>query len=355
MPGKNWMLYGANGYTGRLMIDEALRRGMKPILAGRSAANIKPLAERYGLPFRVFSLGTPDMIAAQLKDVGVLLLAAGPFSATSKPALEACLLAGTHYLDITGEVAVFEAAMGRHDDAVRAGIVVMPGVGFDVVPSDCLANALHAALPGGDSLQLAISIGAPSSGTMKTMLEGVSEGGAIRKNGELIHVPTAWKSMRVPFKSGPRMAMTIPWGDVSTAYRSTGIPNIEVYMALPGPAIQVARMTRSLAPILSLKPLQNLLKNQIDKRVEGPSESTRKKSRTFLWGNLTHPSGKSVVGHLETPEGYTLTAWTAVDIAARVLAGEVKPGYSTPAMPFGADYIRTVPGAKMEIVAGDSR
>jgi short subunit dehydrogenase-like uncharacterized protein len=308
------------------------------------------LAQHYNLPFRVFALGTPDLTAAQLKDVDVLLLAAGPFSATSGPALEACLRAGTHYLDITGEVSVFEANMLQHEAARKAGIVIMSGVGFDVVPSDCLAGALHKALPDGNVLQLAIAaIGSPSPGTMKTMVEGFPQGGAIRKDGKLTKVPSAWKSMTVPFKRGPRSAMTIPWGDISTAYRSTGIPNIEVYMVFPPAMIQLAKRSGPAARLLGFAPLQKLIKAQIDKRVEGPSAGDRKSGRSLLWGKLTDPAGKSVEGQMETMEGYQLTAWTGIDIAARVLAGEVKPGYSTPAMAFGPDYIRSVPGTSLEI------
>jgi short subunit dehydrogenase-like uncharacterized protein len=343
------MLYGANGYTGKLIIEEALRRGLRPVLAGRSADAIRPLAEKYGLECRVFDLATHTDIVKNLAGMKLLLLAAGPFSATSTPALKACLEAGVHYLDITGEVSVFEAAARRDQDAKSAGIVVMPGVGFDVVPSDCLAAALHAALPTATHLQLAFAaIGRPSPGTAKTMVEGLPHGGAIRKEGKLEVVPPAWKVMRVPFRRGARMAMTIPWGDVATAYRSTGIPNIEVYMAVPPALIRGAKLYRPFRKLLGLQPVQAFLKRRAGAG-HGPTEEQRRKGRSLLWGRVTDPSGKSAEGQLETLEGYDLTAQTATDITLRVLNGDVKAGYTTPAMAFGPDYIRSLPDTTLDV------
>ena len=182
-----FLLYGANGYTGQLIAEEAARTGMRPILAGRRAETIAPIAERYGFEHRVFSLGTRAEIIRSLDGVDAVLLAAGPFSSTSAPMLDACIASGIHYLDITGEIAVFERCAAQHDRAVAARVVVLPGVGFDVVPSDCLAATLARALPNATSLELAFAgTGSGmqiSRGTAKTMLEGAGEGGAIRRDG----------------------------------------------------------------------------------------------------------------------------------------------------------------------------
>src|SRR6266511_6382060 len=157
----SWMLYGANGYTGELIAAEAVRRGLRPILAGRRGAAIGPMASRLRCEARIFPLDDPQTIAGQLEDADTVLLAAGPFSATSAPMLEACLLTGTHYLDVTGDIPVVEACYARDAEARSRGCVVMPAVGFIVVASDCLAVALKEALP--DATRLEIAYGGNTS------------------------------------------------------------------------------------------------------------------------------------------------------------------------------------------------
>ena len=134
-----WMIYGANGYTGRLAARLAKDRHLGPVLAGRHAEPIKQLAHELGCEARVFDLADAASAATHLAGVRAVLHCAGPFSATSRPMLDACLRAGAHYLDITGEIAVFEAIHSRRQEVSDAGIVAIPGVGFDVVPTDCLA------------------------------------------------------------------------------------------------------------------------------------------------------------------------------------------------------------------------
>ena len=341
------LLYGANGYTGKLILAVALREGLRPVLAGRRAEAVEPIAKAHGLKSLCFGLEDPGTVARLLEPFSALLLAAGPFSKTSAPALEACLRAKTAYLDITGEVAVFEAAFARDADAKKAGIPVLPGTGFDVVPSDCLAKALSEALPGAASLTLAFRGFKPSAGTMKTMVENAHNGGLVRAGGKLVGVPSAWKTMEVPLPE-PRLAMTIPWGDLSTAWRSTGIPDIEVYMAVPPSAVANARRMRWLAPVLGLPFVQTFLMKRIEKNVKGPTAEDRERERSFLWGRVTK-DGRTVTGTLETLEGYALTAETSVAIAKRVLAGEVSPGVHTPSLAFGARFIETIPGSRLRI------
>jgi short subunit dehydrogenase-like uncharacterized protein len=343
------LLYGANGYTGRLIAEEAVKQGVKPVLAGRRSEAVEPIATTLGLEFLSFPLDDPARIAERIAPFSALLLAAGPFSATSAIVIEACLVAKTAYLDITGELAVFEALFGRQADAVKAGIPILPGVGFDVVPSDCLAASLAKALPGAEKLELAFRGFKTSAGTMKTMIEGLPKGGAARVNGKIVRVPAAWKTKTIPFSDRPRLAMTIPWGDISTAWRSTGIPNIEVYMAMPPSAIVAARRTRLLAPLLGLGAVQSFLKRRAEKRI-GPNEEERRRERSYLWGRVTK-GNREVTGTLETPEGYALTAETAVASSKKVLAGGTRPGVWTPSQAFGADFITKIPGCRLSVPA----
>lgn len=343
------ILYGANGYTGRLVLEVALREGLRPTLAGRRAEAIERLAEEHGLPFRVFALESAAQVAREVEPFGAVLLAAGPFSKTSAVAAAACLSARASYLDITGEVDVFEALFARDAEAREAGIAILPGVGFDVVPSDCLASSLADVLPGGERLELAFRGFKASPGTLKTMLEGASGGGRARIAGRLVAVPVAWKTKTIPFADKPRLAMTIPWGDLATAWRSTGIPNIETYMAMSASAIAAARRTALVAPLLRLGPVQAFLKRRIEANVAGPSAAERSRERSQLWGRVTAKDGRSVEGTLETLEGYTLTAEAAVAAAKRVLAGAVKPGVSTPSQAFGPRFIETIRETRLSV------
>src|SRR5580765_7458313 len=151
----HWMIYGANGYTGRLAARLAKDSKLSPVLAGRHAEHIRPLARELGLESRVFDLDDPAVATANLQGVAAVLHCAGPFSATSRPMLTACLRATTHYLDITGEIPVFEDIHSREREIIEAGIIAIPGVGFDVVPTDCLAAMLKRELPSATHLKLA--------------------------------------------------------------------------------------------------------------------------------------------------------------------------------------------------------
>jgi short subunit dehydrogenase-like uncharacterized protein len=344
------LVYGANGYTGKLIVEVALREGLRPVVAGRRREVVESLAAAWGLNSLCFSLDDVESAARLLGPYAAMILAAGPFSKTSAPALEACLRSKTAYLDITGESDVFEAVFARDAEAKAAGIAVLPGTGFDVVPSDCLAKALSEALPGAETLTLAFRGFKSSAGTMKTMIESVPKGGLVRADGKLRPVPAAWKTMEIPFPDKPRLAMTIPWGDLSTAWRSTGIPNIEVYMAVPPSAIASARRMRPFAPLLGFGFVQSFLKKRVEKRVKGPTAEERTRERSFLWGRVT--KGESAVtGTLETLEGYALTSETSVAIAKKVLAGKVAPGVHTPAQAFGARFIETIGNSKLTVPA----
>jgi short subunit dehydrogenase-like uncharacterized protein len=355
----SWMIYGANGYTGELVAREAVRRGLSPILAGRNAETVARLARELGLQSRAFPLGntqgTAQATAAELYGVKAVLHCAGPFLHTSAPMVAACLATGAHYLDITGEIPVFETVLAQSEAARRAGVALLPGVGFDVVPSDCLAARLARALPGATELILAFynDKGGLSRGTLKTMIESLPHAGAVRRDGKIVPVPVAWDAREIDFggRAGRRWTMTIPWGDVSTAYHSTGIPNIRVYSGTP-PA-QIRRMKR-MAPLLPLAgwgPVKRLALAWVDRKVTGPSEEVRETARVYLWGEAKDAAGRAVTSTVETPEGYRFTAVSAVESVVRVLAGRVQPGAWTPSKAFGADFVTELPG----VVAGEVR
>lgn len=340
-----WMLYGANGYTGRLMAEAAVARGLRPLLAGRNAEALKALAEPLGLEWKAIELTDSAGLRESLREIDAVMHCAGPFSATCAPMLEACLASGTHYLDITGEIDVFAHCHSNDARARQAGVLVLPGAGFDVVPTDCLAAQLKQDLPDATHLVLAFEAGGgPSPGTAKTSVEGLGKGGRVRENGELKRVPLAWKMRYFEREGEQRSAMTIPWGDVCTAYFSTGIPNIEVYMAVPPATIRRVRRLRLLGPLLGLKPVQEFLKRQVERKVRGPSDASRERSATWVWGEATNARGQRVARRLRTPNGYTLTVDAALGIIGRLAQGEVPSGFHTASQLMGADYIGHLPG-----------
>ncbi len=335
-----WMIYGANGYTGELIAREAVRRGLRPILAGRSAERIAPLARELDCESRVFDLDRPD-----LSGIALVLHCAGPFVSTSRAMVDACLEAGVHYLDLTGEIAVFEAVFARDADAKRKNVVLLPGVGFDVVPTDCLAAMLHERMPDATELWLAFWMrgGGISRGTLKTMLEGMGLGGGIRRDGRIACVPHLWDVREIPFPSGIRSAATIGWGDVSTAFRSTSIPNIRVYSAQSRRAIRRIRWLLPLLPILRIGPVRRLAQ-RIASRNAGPSAARRAAGHVELWGRVANARGEEVAMTMRVAEGYTFTVLSSLAAVERVLSQPPPGGALTPSLAFGAGFVRTIEG-----------
>jgi len=346
MPKHHWMIYGANGYTGQLLAQEASRQGLKPLLAGRNPGAVHALGSRLGLECRIFDLHDRERAAEALADVAVVAHVAGPFSATSAPMIDSCRASGAHYVDITGEIGVFEQAQARHAAAQEARIVVCPGVGFDVIPSDCISAVLKEMLPDASHLALGFETSSGlSPGTAKTSIEGLKSGGKVRRDSIIIDVPLGYRRRRVDFGRGERSAMTIPWGDVATAFYSTAIPNIEVYLPAP-PALAIAmRMLDPLRPLFALPAVQNWLKRMVEKRIVGPDQATRTRQRTWLWGEARNPAGVVKTARLETANGYDVTVHGALLAVRHLLAYQGPGGYFTPSQLLGARCIEQLPGS----------
>lgn len=341
----DFLIYGANGYTGSLIAREAVKRGRQPILAGRDAPALTTLSSELGLQHRVFDLETPARIDEAIRDVRVVLNCAGPFARTAMKLADACIRTGVHYLDITGEIEVFQSISGRDADAKQKGVILMPGVGFDVVPTDCLAVHLKRRLPTATVLRLGMRPAGPiSRGTALTMIENLPRGGMVRHGGALKRVPIAWKTRAIEFGRGPVKAITIPWGDVFTAYYSTGIPNIEVYLAMPFARRTTARLLSYFRWVLGTRLVQWFLKTRIQKGPAGPTDEERARGATLLWGEVEDDAGRRAVTRMRGPGGYTLTALAALAMVDRVLAGNAPPGFQTPAMAYGPDLILELEG-----------
>lgn len=342
------LVYGANGYTGKLICEQLKKLNQKFVVAGRNEIKTKEIADQYSVPYKIFSLDKPEAVAEALRPVSVVIHCAGPYSVTSKPMLDGCIKAKTHYLDITGEYTVIEAIAARDEEIRAAGILAMPSVGMDVVPSDCIAAHAAGRLPSATNLTLYIRStgGALSAGTAKTMVETIGDGSKIRSEGVITKVPFGEYVEEMTFPDGTTTTLVnFPWGDVSSAYYTTNIPNIKVFMAAMPP--RAAKVVNWISPILNLSLVKWGLQTLAGRYVKGSDLEARDSSHTEFIA-IASDGETQVKSYLKTINGYSLTAISSVDIAQRVLKGDFKAGFFTPAGLYGADLVLDVPGSIRE-------
>jgi len=347
--GKSILIYGANGYTGRLISKEAKKQDIQVHLAGRNKDAIATLAEDLALPFYIISLEETKNLEDLLKQFDTVIHCAGPFSETAKPMVEACIATNTNYLDITGEIWVFEDIMKYHEQAKAKGIALIPGAGFDVVPTDCLAAQLKEALPDGNYLEMAF-VGSKTSmsrGTAVTMVKNISKGGFIREDGQIKSVPLAYEAKEITFPHRKQWCMTIPWGDLMTTYHHTGIENIKIFSGASHKMIKRLRILRSLKFLLGIPFIQKLARNKVENSVTGPNQKMLSEGSTYIVGTLRNEKNDIVKMTLTCPEAYFLTAKTALKIAIELSSNTEYNGYLTPAQAFGKDFILGFEGVKL--------
>ncbi|MCS6933680.1 MAG: saccharopine dehydrogenase NADP-binding domain-containing protein [Chitinophagales bacterium] len=349
-PEDTWLLYGCYGYTGELIARHAVECGMRPTLAGRDANRVAKLAGELNLPYLVFPLNDADAIAERIAGFKCVLHCAGPFIHTAPPMLRACLKSKVHYLDITGEYQIFEDVFALDKQARDAGIMLLPGVGFDVVPSDCLAAHLKDALPSALMLELVIMSlgGGISRGTALTIVENLGMGTVIRRRGKLRTVEQGEITRAIEYNKKSYNAVAITWGDVSTAYRSTSIPNITVYSVLPPRVIRTLKLSNFINFVLRSAWFKKLLRTRITSRPPGPDANKRQSARSAIWGEVSNNLGITKQMLLTLPEGYTLTYLTAVAIVNEVLKGNFITGAQTPSLVYGKDFILRFKGVQLE-------
>jgi short subunit dehydrogenase-like uncharacterized protein len=351
-----WMIYGANGYTGELIAREAVERGMRPILAGRSKEKIEPLSNELGLEFRAFSVDSEPARPepGPLEGVKLVLHCAGPFSQTSAPMIKACLAAGCHYLDITGEIAVLEHTLAKPpaEKAREAGVVLCSGVGFDVVPTDCVALKLKELLPDATHLSLGFDTdSAASPGTLKTAIESLRKGILCTRDCSIVKMPAAETQREIDFGRGVVPAMAISWGDVASAFHTTRIPNIDTWIPVPGGRKGLVTVFNILRPVLATGLVQGILNKLVNKFVKGATAAERAKSRTWVWGEATNAKGEKKTVRIEIPNVYDVTVDAALKVATHVLEINYDGGSYTPAMLLGSGAVEELAGSgKIQVV-----
>ena len=353
----------------------AVKRGLKPILAGRSKDKVEELAKRHGLDHLVFDLEDEEKMETALKGrAKAVLHCAGPFSRTAKKMVKACLKTSLHYIDITGEMIIFEA-LQRYDEAAKEkGIMILPGAGYDVVPSDCLALYLKNKMPFAKYLELAIMTkgGGISHGTAQSIIENISKKGAIRLDGKISKVPHAYASrhdISFPFrnvmsKSQKRhdiskgyTGVTVPLGDLFSAFISTGIPNITTYFIVKPAMVKWMKLLNYFGWLFANPLTHNFAKNKITKNQPGPTEEQRNTAQSYVWGEVSTVDSRQLTvdnkeksepvrAILKLPDAYTLTALTSLKIIEKILSGNFKAGYQTPATAYGEELIMEIEGVE---------
>jgi short subunit dehydrogenase-like uncharacterized protein len=345
----NFLLYGSTGFVGEAIARLAVRSGLQPVLAGRNAAKLKIQAAELGATYRVFNLEDSAALDQALNEVSVVLHCAGPYLYTYKAMMESCLRTGTHYLDLTGEIPVYEALASQDTEAKARGVMLLPGVGFDVMPTDCLAVHLKQRLPSATHLTLAFQSQGPAGlppGTQRTVIEMIPYGIRVRRNGRLEIPEQRIKNRLVDFGSGPILATRMTWGDVFTAYYSTGIPNIEEYLVLPGATRRLMTAMGFLSPLFRLAAIRNLIKRGVR---PGPTVDECARTVAHVWGEVVDDQGRRAVSRLSGPEtGVLWTGRAALAAVRKVLAGNISPGFQTPARVFGADFVLECEGVTRE-------
>lgn len=343
------LIYGATGYTGRLIAEHARNLGYSPVIAGRTAHRVQALAAELDVTGRVMALDDPDALDDALGDTCVLINAASPFAETAGPLIEACLRTRTHYLDITGELPVFQDAF-RHDGAARKrGIMIMPGVGLGVVASDCLAMHVAALLPNAKYLRIALlRPDSFSRGTLRSALGLANSRVSIRRNARLMSVPVGKLQRSFDFGDGARESVAVSWADVFTAYYSTGIRNIEAYFEAKFASRSLYQLGAGIADTLRLTPIQRWLSVAAEAWPEGPSARQREAQKCIMVAEAEDSWGRRSRARLETSNGYSFTAEASTAIARRVTRGDFLAGFQTPGKVYGADFVLGFKGTRRD-------
>lgn len=341
------MVYGAYGFTGQWIVEAAVERGHRPLLAGRDAKQLRPVAERFGLESRLLSLSEPGALRDALGPLDAIMHAAGPYVHTAEPMLEACLGTATHYVDITGETAVLEQQFTLDERAREVGVAILGGMGFDVVPTDCLARHVADELDRVEELDIVVDTDInPTAGTVKSALGMLPEGGRVRRRGQLRREPVGSRTLSVKFPHGRRTASSVPLGDLVTAVHSTGADSITTYVVLPR---GIARVLQVVSPLLGFllrfSPIRNLAERLVDRVFTGPDRRDRGSTENWIYARARSREGDTADAWLKTPETYWFTALSCVQ-AVETLAERDVTGVRSPAMAFGADFVLDIPGVE---------
>lgn len=342
------IVYGAYGYTGKLISNQLKDKIQDVLLSGKNENKLRTLSDNTGFSFLAIDLQNKKNLTELFSQTEIVINAAGPFINTCCQIIEACIESKSHYIDINGDIKVFEIIKSYGEKATQAGVMILSGAGFDIVPSDCLAVKLKKMMTNPTHLKIAFATsgGGISHGTALTVLGRIGEKALKREDGKLKQISMGKNSMWVDFGEAKKFTINMSWGDVSTAYTSTGIENIETYMAVKPKIYYFLKLQFIFNWLLRLGIVRNMIKNYIDKNIVGPNEISREKAYSLFYAEIKNSSGHTMSARLKTDEGYNLTAKATVLIAKKVLNNDFKIGYQTPAKAYSENLIFEIEGTE---------
>ena len=328
------VLYGATGYTGRLVTQELVDAGAEFVLGGRNAEKLASLSRDLGqgAPTRAASVDDPESLRALLDGVDVLINCAGPFTLAGEPVVRAAVDAGVHYVDSTGEQPFIRMVFDRYGPAAeRKGIVLVPACGFDYVPGDCIARLAARGHEPLDELLLAYWVKdfGMTRGTMRSAIEMLKPGQGVEyRDGDWQTAST--NVFRASFEFPPPIGREpvgfYPAGEPITVPRHTDVRNVRAVLstraAFPDPLLPLAPYLVPLTAHAFRGPLPALLGRAIDKLPEGPPEDER---RAVEWAVVAQGHDSNGVGVRAAVRGrdvYGLTARALVWAARQIEAGD---------------------------------
>ena len=344
-PDIKWALFGATGVTGQLILARAIARGLRPTLAGRDAAALERLAAPHGLATAVASLDDAAALRGALRDHRLILNAAGPYSITSRPLIDAALAERVDYIDLDGEIAPFAALLARDAEAVARGTVLIAGAGFGVAAAETLAARLHASLGGVEAIRLAVAADSAfaSAAVGASTLSVLEGGGRVIEDGVLVAHRLAAERWHERLPSGGRIAFaSAPLVELLAMRRAFAAR--EVIAGVPMAAGQ-ARMVSLIAPVLpALLRVRAIRRRMANTGGHGGSdEATGRSYCSRVWATARY-NGRAASGLLEAGEGFATSSEIAVAAVERVINRRPAAGAHTPASAFGGQWADPILG-----------
>lgn len=327
------VLYGATGYTGRLVTDELARRGLDHVLSGRDEAKLARLAEQHGAPAKAAALDDDRALRDLLDGASAVINCAGPFTLAGDALVRAAIASRTHYVDSTGEQSFIQMVFERHGrTAEHAGVALLPALGFDYAPGDCIASLAAGGHEPLDELVLAYDVEGfgMSRGTLRSALVAM-------KGGDVVYEDEQWRaapggifraSFDFPEPIGRQQMSRYPSGEVITAPHHTRTRKVTSLLTTrtAAPFAAAAPLLPYTLPALGLvlrTPLRGLLGKAVGILPEGPPVEARRAAEFTVVAVARGADGSTRQGVVRGSDVYGLTAVTLVHAAQLVSA----PGF----------------------------
>ena len=372
------LLYGATGYSGRLIAAEARRRYSdsrdvtidrhQVVLGGRDGAELADMTRTLELDHLVFTLDDRERVLSALRGFDVVINAAGPFARTASRLMRAAIEVGIPYVDINGEVDVYRALDDLSRIALHRGVTIVSGSGFTATVSDMMLESALSTVRPSDARTVWIAFSAMrhfSRGSLHAMLRSVRERVLVVREGKVVHVPVGRLERMFDFGQDKqqhdgtqrpnddsrrprpaRIASAINTIDTLTASRTARRKqaesiSIESYAEMSATVRLGYQIGALSAPLLQIPLVQRLNHFQIAQLPDGPSAEDRTETRQKVLLQIESPLRTTLVDwRLTTPDAYDFTARSALAVAEKVAGASGGGGWKTPSEVLGTIDLR---------------